>query len=102
MFFFCSSRIPRGQNNENQAPKKLAIFTNHHREFIIVGKIVLGHTKLILWMTDSQQIKMEQDFFFIFFISYKNGESEEATIFPAKMGRAKKRFFFKERNVTLT
>ena len=44
---------------------------------------------------------MEQDFFFIFFISYKNGESEEATIFPAKMGRAKKRFFFqrKKRNI---
>ena len=46
----------------------------------------LGHTKLILWMTDSQQKKM--DFFLFFYkknlISLKNGASEEATIFFPK------------------
>ena len=51
-------------------------------------KYILGHTKLILWMTDSQQKKMERasDFFFLNFF-----------LFSQKMVRAKKRqFFFKK------
>ena len=61
---------------------------------------MLGHTKLILWMTDSQQKKTSRA---IFFTSPKNQAGEKATFFPAKIGRVKKQiFFFKERNVTLT
>ena len=63
---------------------------------------VLGHIKLILWMTDFQQKKIEQaSEFFFFLIIPKNEASEEATIkkknLPQKWGERRSIFFSKKK-----